>query len=343
MDRRLPPLSSLRAFEVAARHMSFSRAASELNVTQGAISRQIKTLEDYLGISLFRRLPRSLELTDDGQHYLSTVHQAFEQLYRATEAVLDGRGAVTLNANVLPTFAMRWLIPRLPRFAAANPTIEVRMVTSIKPANFRLDDNDVAIRVGPGLPGPETHREQSPIDLQMTSDWVNVRAIPLLPDELIVVCAPELRDGAVPIREPRDLKRHNLLHTASREKAWTYWLRLMGLEDVKMQSRNAYGHFFMTLQAATEGKGVAIVPRILAESELESGALVPLFEFATVTVGSYFLLCRENDWLSPKVRKFREWIVAEAGKQRSAAAPPVPLPTPPPAAKRPQPRRAKRA
>ena len=128
MKRRLPPLTSLRTFEAAARHMSFSRAAAELNVTQGAISRQIKTLEDYLGVALFRRLPRSLELTDEGQHYLATVVHAFEQLHQATEAMLDGKRMVTLNANVLPTFAMRWLIPRLPAFAAANPATEVRML-----------------------------------------------------------------------------------------------------------------------------------------------------------------------------------------------------------------------
>jgi LysR family glycine cleavage system transcriptional activator len=316
MKRRLPPLTSLRTFEAAARHMSFSRAAAELNVTQGAISRQIKTLEDYLGVGLFRRLPRSLELTDEGQHYLATVVHAFEQLHQATEAMLDGKRMVTLNANVLPTFAMRWLIPRLPAFAAANPATEVRMVTSIKPVNFKHDDHDVAIRVGPGLPGPES-LTQSPIDLLMTDDWSDVRAVPLLPDELVVVAVPALRDV---IREPRDLKRHTLLHTASREKAWTYWLRQMGLEAVKMQSKNAYGHFFMTLQAAIAGKGVAIVPRILAEGELETGSLVTLFGGASFNAGAYYLLCRASEWQTPKVARFREWILAEAAKSRGGNA-----------------------
>lgn len=313
--------------------MSFSHAAVELNVTQGAISRQIKTLEEYLGVILFRRLPRALELTDDGQQYLTHVHHAFEQLYRATEAILDGRRTVTLNANVLPTFAMRWLIPRLPQFTAAHPSIEVRMVTSIKPVDFRLEDNDIAIRVGPGLPGPEG-RVPSPIDIVMTNDWSDVRAVPLLPDELVVVCAPALRDGSAtsgpPIVAPDDLNRHTLLSTASREKAWTYWARMMGISELGPKASAAYGHFFMTVQAAVEGKGVAIVPRILVESELDSGMLVMPFENATVAAGAYYLLCRESQWQSPKVSKFREWIVGEAAKTSHGSAP---QPAAPPGAK----------
>ncbi len=308
--------------------MSFSHAATELNVTQGAISRQIKTLEDYLGVILFRRLPRALELTDDGQQYLTHVHHAFEQLYRATEAILDGRRTVTLNANVLPTFAMRWLIPRLPQFTAAHPSIEVRMVTSIKPADFRLEDNDIAIRVGPGLPGPEG-RVPSPIDLVMTNDWSDVRAVPLLPDELIVVCAPALRDGnaasGAPLNDPADLKHHTLLSTASRDKAWTYWFRMMGTGEIEPKATAAYGHFFMTVQAAVEGKGVAIVPRILVESELDAGMLVLPFENASVAAGSYYLLCRESQWQTPKVSKFREWIVGEAAKMQPVGTSETPL------------------
>lgn len=317
--------------------MSFSHAATELNVTQGAISRQIKTLEDYLGVILFRRLPRALELTDDGQQYLTHVHQSFEQLYRATEAILDGRRTVTLNANVLPTFAMRWLIPRLPQFTAAHPSIEVRMVTSIKPVDFRLEDNDIAIRVGPGLPGPEG-RVPSPIDIVMTNDWSDVRAVPLLPDELVVVCAPALRDGGVaagpPILAPEDLEHHTLLSTASREKAWTYWARMMGIGEIEPKATAAYGHFFMTVQAAVEGKGVAIVPRILVESELESGMLIMPFENASVAAGAYYLLCRESQWQAPKVSKFREWIVGEAAKTQHGGAPqPQALPSEKPRAK----------
>lgn len=309
--KRLPPLSSLRAFEAAARRLSFSHAAAELNVTQGAISRQIKTLEEYLGIRLFRRLPRGLELTEDGQIYLSYVYQAFEQLYRGTEEILKGRRTVTLNANVLPTFAMKWLIPRLSRFTATNPLIEVRMVTSIKPADFRLEENDIAIRVGPSSPGA-ARRAKSPIDLVMTNDWTNVRAVPLLPDELVVVCTPALRDGSPPIREPANLQHHKLLSTASREKAWSYWFNLAGLSDREWRADSAYGHFFMTLQAALEGKGVAIVPRILIESELTSGSLVMPFGNLSVAAGSYYLLCREGQWGNPKIKKFRDWVVEEA-------------------------------
>ena len=141
--------------------MSFSIAASELNVTQSAISRQIKTLEDFLGIELFKRLPRSLELTEGGARFAEPLHDAFDQLYEATETVLHPRRPATLNINVLPTFAMKWLIPRLLHFTAANPNIQVRMITSIRPADFRMDDNDIAVRVAPFLPPEAPHTSSS--------------------------------------------------------------------------------------------------------------------------------------------------------------------------------------
>jgi LysR family glycine cleavage system transcriptional activator len=297
--------------------MSFSRAAVELNVTQGAISRQIKSLEEYLGVMLFRRLPRSLELTDEGRQYVGPLHQAFEYMYRATETFLDGRRIATLNVNVLPTFGMRWLIPRLTEFTTACPSVEVRMITSIKPVDFKLDDSDIAIRVGPTARNQIT-KVRSPIDLVMTSDWSDVRAIPLLPDQLIVVCSPALRDGNPPLRKLVDLKRHVLLETSTREKAWSYWLQNNQLNGLTPRGKLVYGHFFMTLQAAIEGKGVAVIPRILVESELSSGTLVLPFDVPDVTDGTYYLLCRESHWHTQKVRKFREWILSETAERRSA-------------------------
>jgi LysR family glycine cleavage system transcriptional activator len=320
VGRRLPSLNALRAFESAARHMSFSQAAVELNVTQGAISRQIKSLEDYLGVPLFRRLPRSLELTDEGRQYVGPLHQAFEYMYRATEAFLEGRRIATLNVNVLPTFGMRWLIPRLTDFTAACPSIEVRMISSIRPVDFKLEDCDVAIRVGPSKRNHRTG-ERSPIDLVMTHDWQDVRAIPLVPDRLVVVCSPSLRDGKPPLRTPADLERHTLLHTTTREYAWTYWLSQNQLGGLTSRTRLVFGHFFMTIQAAIEGKGVAVVPRVLIESELSSGTLVTPFEGADLTAGMYYLLARESDWHSQKIQKFRAWILSEAEKGQSPLTP----------------------
>lgn len=317
--RRLPPLNSLRAFETAARHMSFSLAAAESNVTQSAISRQIKGLEDYLGFPLFRRLPRSLELTEQGRRFAEPLHDAFEQLHRATETVLNDHRPTTLNINVLPTLATKWLIPRLLHFAAAKPNIEVRMVTSIRPVDFRVEEIDVAIRVGPAL--KKQKKNKSPIDLVMTRDWMGVRATPFLPDTLVPVCAPSLLKKGPPIYHPSDLLHHTLIHNASREKGWPYWLQTMGLDDTQINHCIAYGHFFMTIQAAIEGKGIALVPAVLIEDELSSGNLIALFEDKKVEAGSYYFLCRESDWRSTKIEHFRDWLMKEAGATGEAKNP----------------------
>jgi LysR family glycine cleavage system transcriptional activator len=308
-NRRLPPLSALRAFEVAARRLSFSRAATELGVTQGAISRQIKVLEEYLRISLFRRRGRTLELTAEGQQYLTGVHNAFEELYRATEDVLDGRHDVTLTTNVLPTFAMRWLVPRLPRFSSDNPSIDLRMITSMRPVDFRLQHNEIAIRVSSSMPW-QRESADGPIDLVVTHDWTNVRALPLMADELVVVCAPALCNDRR-IRTPRDLNQHDLLFTTARGRAWSYWSQMVGCGEIIGKRRYGNGHFFMTIQAALEGKGVAIIPRILIETELASGMLVMPLADASVTAGAYYLLCREHAWDIPKVKRFRDWLLSE--------------------------------
>ncbi|MGI8525549.1 MAG: transcriptional regulator GcvA [Pseudolabrys sp.] len=308
--RRLPPLNSLRAFEVAARQLSFSLAAAELNVTQSAISRQIKGLEDFLGIPLFRRLPRSLELTEQGRRFATPLHDAFEQLHRATETVLNDHRPTTLNINVLPTLAMKWLIPRMLHFTAANPNIEVRMITSIRPANFRLEETDIAIRVGPAL--KRQKKGASPIDLVMTQNWADLRSIPILPDTLVPVCAPALLKGDPPIKNPCDLRHHTLIHMASRERGWPFWLKMAGLDEIEIGHSTAYGHFFMAIQAAIEGKGIALVPTVLIESELNSGSLVTLFKNKKVTAGAYYFLCRESEWQSPKIKHFRDWLLKEA-------------------------------
>lgn len=308
--RRLPPLNSLRAFETAARHLSFSLAAVELNVTQSAISRQIKSLETYLGFPLFRRLPRSLELTEQGQRFAEPLQEAFEQLCRATESVVSEHRPATLNINVLPTLAMKWLIPRLLHFSAANPNVEVRMITSIRPVDFRVDEVDVAIRVGP-VQRKHKH-SKSPIDLVMTRDWMDIRAVPFLPDTLVPVCAPSLLKKGPPIYQPADLRHHTLIHNATREKGWPYWLETMGVDHTQITRYIAYGHFFMTIQAAIEGKGIALVPEVLIEDELTSGGLVALFGEQRVEVGSYYILCRESDYNNVKVAHFREWIMNEA-------------------------------
>ncbi len=314
--RRLPPLNSLRAFERAARHMSFSLAAAELNVTQSAVSRQIKGLEDYLGLPLFRRLPRALELTEAGKRFAEPLHEAFEQMHRATEMLLDDHRPTMLTINVLPTFAMKWLIPRLLHFTAANPNIEVRMITSIRPVDFRIEENDVAIRVAPL--SKHWKKDKSPIDLVMTQDWADVRSVPIMADTLVPVCSPSLLKHGPPLRHPQDLRHHVLIHTASRERGWSYWLDSNGLDSGDFSRYTAYGHFFMAIQAAVEGKGVALVPSVLIESELKSSSLLMPFQGTEVDAGAYHLLCREGDWHTPKIKAFREWILKEIASGHQA-------------------------
>ena len=313
MSRTLPSLKALRAFEAAARHLSFSRAAEELGVTQGAVSRQIKALEDYLEEQLFRRLTRALELTELGHDYHLSMRDAFDRMEQATLRVASRGDRQVLTVSVLPTFAMRWLIPRLGSFIESNPAIEVRFITSILPVSFAHEDIDVAIRVG--IVDPAEARETAPrIDLKMSDDLTGVRADRIASDVLVAVCSPGLRDGDRPIREPADLRHHTLLHTTTRPHAWSDWLNAIGMSPIKRKNEPSFGHFFMTLQAAAEGRGIAVVPEILVRMDLAAGTVVKPFELSAESAGAYFLLCRRHQWDLPKIRTFREWLLDEAAQ-----------------------------
>lgn len=311
MSRHLPSLNALRAFEAAGRHLSFSRAAEELRVTQGAVSRQVKALEEYLDVQLFHRLTRSLALTAQGEAYLPTMCEAFDLMEKATRDVLNRADRGVLTVSVLPTIAMRWLIARLPGFTDGNPKIEVRMITSIRPVDFRREDIDVAIRVGT-LNDAAAGDGGARIDLVMMKDWAGVRACRLMPDILVPVCAAALVDGDPPLRCLEDIRHHTLLHTTTRARAWADWLEAAGLGDLDPGTDPSFGHFFMTLQAATEGRGIAIVPEILVAADLKVGNLVIPFDIPVESSGAYFLLCREHQWNTPKIRAFREWLLEEA-------------------------------
>jgi LysR family glycine cleavage system transcriptional activator len=316
MARRLPNLNSLRAFEAAARHLSFSRAADELFVTQGAISRQVKSLEDALGVPLFRRLTRTVDLTEHGREYLPVVREAFDRVEQATLRLVNRERHRILNVNVLPTFAMRWLIPRLSSFAAAHPDIEVRMITSIRPVNFWREDIDVAIRVGPVPDAPQDAGSgpRPRIDIQMTDDWSNVRCYPLMPDVLIPVCSKTLLDGAAPLRGASDLMDRAdlpLLHMATRIHAWPDWFRVGGLDYTIPEQAVSYGHFFMVLEAALAGAGIALVPRALVAADIDAGRLVVPLPVEHESAGSYCFLCREHQADTEVVQAFRDWLFSQ--------------------------------
>lgn len=314
MARQLPSLIALRAFEAAARHLSFTAAAQELSVTQGAISRHIKSLETYLRVALFRRLPRSLELTPEGGLYYPALREALDTMERATRRLLNGNQDRVLTLSVLPTLAMNWIIPRLSEFNALHPSIEIHMVTSILPADFHTEI-DMAIRVG--ARHPERYRDaRGRIDLIMTDDWTGIEAEHLMPDILMPVCSPTLIDGSPPLRELSDLRQHTLLHNATRPHAWADWLRAVGVSDMDVSAGASYGHFFMTLQAAAQGKGVACVPSVLVANDLATGRLVTPFDGRVESAGAYHLLYRKREADSRKIRVFREWLLAEAASYR---------------------------
>ena len=292
MSRRLPPLRALRAFEAAARHLSFTRAGRELAVTQAAISHQIRALEAELGVRLFRRRPRALDLTEAGAAYLPEVRAAFDRLAEATER-LRARGASgVLSISVSPSFASVWLVPRLGRFRERHPEIDVRLSATDVLVDFSTDDVDVAIRYGRGrYPGLVAH-------------W-------LLREDVFPVCSPRLRAGPPPLRRPEDLRHHVLLHDELRED-WRMWLLAAGVAGVDPTRGPRFSHSSMVLQAAIEGQGVALGRSALAADHRAAGRLVKPFDVSVPVDFAYYLVYPEGSDARPKVAAFRDWVLEAA-------------------------------
>ncbi len=298
MSRRLPPLNALRAFEAAARHLSFTRAAAELHVTQTAISHQIKALEERLGVRLFRRLPRGLLLTEAAQRLLPPVRDAFDQIAAATERLAAGGASATLTVSVLPSFAAKWLVPRLGRLRAAHPDLDLRISASSELVDFARDDVDVGIRMGSGVyPGLRVER--------------------LFGEALVPVCSPLLREGPHPLLRPEDLAHHVLLHDED-YAGWELWLRLAGVPGVLARRGPVFTDSGMVVQAAAEGQGVALARRVLAAGDLAAGRLVQPFDVSIPHDLAYYLVCPEATAEQPKIAAFRSWLLAES--QREARA-----------------------
>ncbi|MGH6914593.1 MAG: transcriptional regulator GcvA, partial [Geminicoccales bacterium] len=270
MARRLPPLTGLRAFEAAARHLSFTRAAEELHVTQTAISHQIKALEERLGVQLFRRLPRSLLLTEEAQRYLPPVREAFDRIAAATEqlAAVSASGSVTVS--VLPSFAAKWLVPRLGRFRIAHPDVDLRISTSSHLVDFAREDVDVGIRMGRGV-------------------YPGLRVDRLFGEVIVPVCNPQLLEGAHALRLPADLTHHVLLHDDD-ATGWQLWLELAGVEGVEAARGPIFTDSAMVVQAAAEGQGVALARKVLAAGDLAAGRLVQPFEVSIPHDLAYYLV-----------------------------------------------------
>ena len=292
MTRRLPPLSALRAFEAAARHLSFTRAAGELHVTQTAISHQIRGLEELLGVKLFRRLPRGLVLTEEAQRYLPAVRDAFDRIDAATEQLAAVSASGTLTVSVLPSFAAKWLVPRLGRFRVVHPEIDLRISTSSHLVDFAREDVDVGIRMGRG-------------------NYPGLRVDRLFGEALMPVGAPALLEGNHPLRQPADLRHHVLLHEDD-YTGWQLWLELAEVEGVDAQRGPIFTDGAIVVQAAAEGQGVALARSALAAGDLAAGRLVQPFAVSIPYELAYYLVCPEATADRPKIRRFREWLLAEA-------------------------------
>ncbi|MFO1351739.1 MAG: transcriptional regulator GcvA [Gammaproteobacteria bacterium] len=291
MRRRLPPLNALRVFEAAGRHLSFTKAAAELHVTQAAVSHQIKALEEHLGLALFRRLNRALVLTADGQTYLRAVRQAFEDLWVATERLRRSESSGVLTVSTLASFAARWLVPRLGRFREAHPEIDIRIAPSHELVDFARTDVDVAVRYGGGR-------------------YPGLRADRFMTEDVFPVCSPALLQGQHPLRQPEDLQYHHLLHD-DHPSGWLIWLEAAGIHKLDASRGSVFNDSSMLIQAAVAGQGVALARSVLAADELAAGRLVRPFELSLPAALAYYIVCPEETAGQPKIIAFREWLFHE--------------------------------
>lgn len=289
MAYKLPPLSTLRVFEAAARLGSFKDAADELLLTPSAVSRSVQALEDWLGTPLFVRGLRAVTLSDAGAAYAPQVRAALDGLARATASVPGQRSRGALSISAAPTFGLRWLLPRLGRFKALHPGIAITLDTSPRPVEFPRDGVDLAIRMGAG-------------------PWRGLEALHLATESLVPVCAPALAAG---LTTPADLARHTLLHVTTTSQDWPHWAAASGVDGVDLSSGLRFDTIHYAINAAVEGLGVALGRHPLIDAELERGALVPLFGPAIPCDTAYWLLCAPESLDRADVRAFRDWIRSE--------------------------------
>ena len=298
MVRRLYPLNALRAFEAAARHLSFVRAAEELHVTPAAISHQVKTLEAFLEVALFRRRARGLLLTEVGQEILPDLRDGFATLDRAVDRVRQAGTRPTLTVSVAPVFAAKWLAPRLRDFGEAHPDIDVRISAGLAAADFQRDDVDAAIRFGRG-------------------DYPGMRVVKLFDEAVTPMCSPRIVDAA-PLRRPEDLADHVLLHDDSLQfdrdaPTWATWLKAAGVTTVDPARGTHFSHPDHSLQAAIDGAGVVLGWRNLAAADLTAGRLIAPFDLVLPMGLGFHLVCPEHYAIRPGLAPFRDWLLAEVG------------------------------
>jgi LysR family glycine cleavage system transcriptional activator len=299
----LPSLNGLRAFEAAARHMSFSHAAAELNVTPTAISHQIRRLEEQIGISLFIRRNRALLLTRDAQDYLPFIRSAFDDLRQATARLRRSGHEGLLTVSTTASLATKWLVARVAAFQEANPGIEIRITTSAHLVDFRREEVDMAVRYGRG-------------------HWPGLQAHWLMAEHLFPVCSPALLHDTKPLGRPEDLAHHTLLHTMVSREDWQLWLTAAGLPlSIATRRGLTFDQGFMAVQAAMEGLGVALGRTHLVEADIAAGRLVAPFDMVLPQDAGYYFVTPEATAGAPKIVLFREWLLTSATPGALASSP----------------------
>jgi LysR family transcriptional regulator, glycine cleavage system transcriptional activator len=296
---RLPPLNAIKAFEAAARLGSFTSAAKELSVTHGAVSRQIRLLEEWLGTSLFLRTSRNAVPTRAGTDLLAEAGPALDRLAGASLRVQSAKAREVLRISALPTFAMRWLIPRLPQLQREHPTLETRIVTASTPAEQFGMDVDVVVSGPARQPG-----------------WIGSR---FLGEAYLPLLSPGLMKER-PLQSPADLERHTLLHAATRRQMWLRWLTAAGVPNLKPARDQIFEHFYFAIQAAIEGLGVAMGPLALVGDELREGRLVAPIKEPAIKTRGYFVYAPETNSEAPAIIALRQWLVC-AGNLAEAEFP----------------------
>jgi LysR family transcriptional regulator, glycine cleavage system transcriptional activator len=292
MPRRLPQLNALKAFEAAARHESFTRAADELCVTQGAVSHQVKALEGELGIKLFNRERQRLIITEAGRDYLTVIRDALDRIALGTERLIQRQTSGVLTVSTSPDFAAKWLVHRLGRFAEAHPSIELRVSATMHHVDFAREDVDVAVRHGEG-------------------HWPGLDVARLCPEQLFAVCSPKLMTGRHRLRRPADVLKVPLLHLDDRT-SWARWLSAAGVAAPEATRGPILNRASMLIDAAVDGQGMALARTTLAAWDLLNKRLVRPFDVALPLSKSYWIVCPKATSALPKIETFRTWLMAEA-------------------------------
>jgi LysR family transcriptional regulator, glycine cleavage system transcriptional activator len=294
--RRLPPLNALKAFEAAARHVSFTKAANELHVTHGAVSRQVALLEDWLGTALFQRVKSQLVLTDAGKTLLADIGPVFDRIALCAQSLAKEANRETLVINAPPTFTMRWLIPRLSNFQRAHPRIDIRITTSLEPIDFSRGQYDIAIR---GTPEP----------------LKGFAASPFLKECITPVCHPDLREQA-PLQTAMDVGGHTLISYSTEPYRWQDWLQANGCRDVRPVNAINFEQMYFALQAAQEGLGLALIPYFLVADDIAAGRLYAPFGTIGARNRHYYAYYPEAKVSWSAIETFCAWLRREGEETR---------------------------